>query len=303
VSRILIVGRNGQVGWELLRSCQVLGEVVGAGHAVLELSEPESMREPLRELRPDVIVNAAAYTAVDRAEREEALATKVNGEAVKVLAEEAARTGALLVHYSTDYVFDGEGDAPSVESRAPAPINAYGRSKLAGERALQESAATWICLRTSWVYAARGRNFLLTMLRLATEREHLRVVSDQVGAPTSARMVADATSKIISQIQARRRTDAGFTPRIYHLTARGATSWHGFASVILERTRELGIVGDIRVRDIEPIGSSDYPTPAVRPRNSRLECSAVERDFGLILPDWQASLELVLNELCWARGE
>jgi dTDP-4-dehydrorhamnose reductase len=303
MTKILIIGRNGQVGWELHRALQSQGDVIAAGHAMLELSTPESLRAPIRELRPDVIVNAAAYTAVDQAEKEEPLATRINGESVAVLADEAARINALLVHYSTDYVFDGTKPEPYTESDAPHPINAYGRSKLAGETALRASAAQWLCLRTSWVYAPRGRNFLRTMLRLAAEREHLRIVSDQVGAPTSARLIADATAHLVGCILRQRREGHAFTPALYHLTARGATSWHGFATRIVERAGELDLVKNIKVRNITAIGSLEYPTPAARPRNSRLDCSAVERDFALSLPDWQASLELVLAELAWACSQ
>ena len=234
MKKILIIGRNGQVGWELHRSLQSHGEIIAAGHALFELSDPESLRAPLRELRPDIIVNAAAYTAVDQAEKEEALATRINGESVKVLAEEAERLNALLVHYSTDYVFDGSKPEPYTEADPTNPRNAYARSKLAGEAALQSSKAAWLCIRTSWVYAARGRNFLRTMLRLAAEREHLRIVDDQIGAPTSARLIADATVHMIRRAQRIRRAGEPFPSAIYHLTAQGSTSWHGFASRIVE---------------------------------------------------------------------
>jgi dTDP-4-dehydrorhamnose reductase len=297
MKKILIIGRNGQVGWELHRSLQLQGEIIAAGHALLDLSAPDTLRAPLRDLHPDIIVNAAAYTAVDQAEKEESLATRINGESVAILAEEAARSGALLVHYSTDYVFDGSKPEPYTEQDPTKPINAYGRSKLAGEQALQDSKANWICLRTSWVYAARGRNFLRTMLRLAAEREHLRIVSDQVGAPTSARLIADATAHILARVGQQRQEGQTFTPKVYHLTARGATSWHGFASRILERARDLKALPEIKVKGITAIGSTEYPTPAARPKNSRLSCTAIEQDFGLTLPDWEASLELVLAEL------
>jgi dTDP-4-dehydrorhamnose reductase len=302
VSRILIIGHNGQVGWELHRSLQPQGEIIAPGHALLDLSTPDNLRTPLRELHPDVIVNAAAYTAVDQAEKEEGLAARINAESVAVLAEEATRIGALLVHYSTDYVFDGTKAEPYTEEDPACPISAYGRTKLAGEQALRESGTAWICLRTSWVYAARGRNFLRTVLRLAAEREHLRVVSDQIGAPTSARLIADTTAHILAGVR-RQKATGTFTPAVFHLTARGATSWHGFASRILDRARELQLLPQIRVKDIAAIGSDEYPAPAARPRNSRLSCDAIEKAFDLNLPEWEVSLELVLAELGLASGQ
>ena len=298
--RILVTGRAGQVGWELARSLQPIGEVIALDRAGCDLSRPETLASVVREHRPDAIVNAAAYTAVDQAEREEALATAVNGDSPGVLAEEARRAGALLVHYSTDYVFDGRGSSPWRESDAPAPPNAYGRSKLAGERAIAQAGGDWLVLRTTWVHAARGRNFVKTMLRLGREREELKVVADQVGAPTSARLIADATALALQQALQERRAGS-FRPGLYHLCASGETSWHGFAEAIFEGWRAAAPDDPLAVRRVLPIATSDYPTPAARPANSRLDCSAFAGRFGARLPHWRAGLALVLEELAAAR--
>jgi dTDP-4-dehydrorhamnose reductase len=294
--RILITGVSGQVGWELRRSCQPLGEVLGVDRAALDLAQPDAIRAVLRRERPRVILNPAAYTAVDQAEQDEAAARRVNGDAVAVLADEAARVGALLVHYSTDYVFDGTQAAPHRESDRPRPAGAYGRSKLAAEQALQSSAASWLCLRTSWVYAARGRNFLRTILRLAAEREELRIVADQVGAPTAARLVADATAQIVARALAEQAAGT-FTPAVLHLAAGGATSWHGFAECIVAGARGYPRAPSLKVRRLVPIASDEYPQAAPRPRNSRLDCSGLARRYGLELPRWECGVALCLEEL------
>jgi len=296
VTRILVTGIHGQVGFELLRACQPLGEVVGLDRQTLDLTDPQAIRRVLREAKPDVILNPAAYTAVDQAEQDERTATAINGDAVAVMAEEAARLNALFVHYSTDYVFDGNKDGAYTETDTPNPQSAYGRSKLAGEQALQASKADWLCLRTSWVYAARGKNFLRTILRLAAEREELRIVADQVGAPTSARLIAEATAQIVGQ--SRRQTDRErFTPGIYHLTAAGSTSWHGFAQAIVDRARKSPSAPPLKVELITPIRTEDYPLPAKRPRNSRMSTAAFEARFGLKLPAWEVGVALGLEEL------
>lgn len=230
--RLLVTGSNGQVGWELRRSLAAVGEVIALDRKACDLSRPRDLPGLIGEAQPDVIVNAAAYTAVDQAEEEEALATVVNGEAVGVLVTEARKRGALLIHYSTDYVFDGAKDSPYSEDDPPNPINAYGRSKLAGERAASQSAGDYLILRTSWVFSARGHNFLQTVLRLARERDELSIVCDQIGAPTWARNVADATGLII-QRACLERNEGQFTSGILNLTAGGATSWCGFAEAIL----------------------------------------------------------------------
>lgn len=292
--KILVTGAAGQVGWELVRSLQPLGEVIGADREQINLAQPDAIRSALRAMRPRVIVNAAAYTAVDQAEKDEKAAIAVNGVAVEVIAAEAARLGALLVHYSTDYVFDGTRQSPYRESDVPNPINSYGRSKLAGEQALRESPADWLCLRTSWIFAARGRNFLQTVLRLASEREELRIVADQVGAPTSARLVADATAQVVKQALGER--DRGvFGSAVLHLTASGATSWHGFADRIVASAPALAL--SPKVRRIVPIATADYPLPAPRPGNSRLDCGLIERRFGLALPAWEVGVDLCLAEM------
>jgi len=273
--KILLTGRNGQVGWELQRSLAPLGQVTAADRATLDLADADAIRRAVRAARPEVIVNAAAYTAVDRAESEPALAHAINATAVGVLAEETRRLGALLVHYSTDYIFDGTKPAPYVEDDAPNPINAYGASKLAGERALQSSGCAYLILRTSWVYGPRGSNFMRTVLRLARERPQLEVVDDQVGAPTSSLAIARATAQLL------RPGARG----VYHLSAAGAVSWCGFARAVLARA---GIATPVRA-----IRTEDYPTPARRPRNSRLDCSRLRTDFGLSLAPWEEQLSEV----------
>jgi len=294
--KILVTGVGGQVGWELMRACQPLGEVVGVGRAQADLADPEAIRAVVRRERPRVILNPAAYTAVDQAEREEALALRINRDAVAILAEEAMRLGALLVHYSTDYVFDGKLARPYREDDAPHPIGVYGRSKLAGEEALRASACDWLCLRTSWLYAARGRNFLRTILRLAGEREELRVVDDQIGAPTAARLVADASAQIIARTLVERAAGT-FASAVLHLSAGGAISWHGFAERVVAAARAQPRAPDMRVRRIVPIASDEYPQAAPRPRNSRLDCGALARRYDLELPRWEAGLALCVEEL------
>ena len=287
---ILLTGKNGQVGWELQRTLLPLGRVHAFDHAGLDLADAAAVRRRLDEVRPDAIVNAAAYTAVDKAEREPELAHAINAAAPALLAQEAARRGALLVHYSTDYVYDGAKAAPYVETDPTVPLGAYGRSKLEGEAGIRAAACDHLVFRTSWVYAARGANFLRTMLRLAAEREELRVVSDQVGAPTWSRLIAEATAHAMKQAMQERRSGA-FRSGTYHLTAAGETSWHGFASAIVAGR------GGLRVKQVTPIATADYPTPAKRPANSRLATDAFRARFGLALPDWRDCLSLCLEEI------
>lgn len=290
--RILVTGGAGQLGWELRRALAIFGEVVAPPRDVLDLAVPGSIVAAVRGLGPDLIVNAAAYTAVDMAESETDLAMKVNGDAPRVLAEEAAARHAALIHYSTDYVFDGAKVAPYREEDEALPVNAYGRSKLAGERAVTAAGAAHLILRTGWVYGARGRNFLLTMLRLGRERKELKVVDDQYGAPTPARQIAEATAAVIGRNFSARGFDLERfreSGGLYHLTASGRTSWFGFAQAILE-----GRAGMARLL---PIPTSDYPTPALRPRNSVLDNSKLEKQFGFVLPDWKAGLSLCLEEI------
>ena len=295
--RILLTGKDGQIGWELQRTLAPLGEVVAFGRNGLDLADLGALSSTVRTLQPDVIVNAAAYTAVDQAQKEPELAMRLNAEAPGVLAREAARSGALLVHISTDYVFDGRKNSPYVEDDAVNPINSYGSSKLAGEAAVREAGGRHLILRTSWIYAARGKNFLRTILRLAHERDELRVVSDQIGAPTWSRLVAEA----IAHLVALTRTQHAGVPGTYHLTTGGETSWHGFAQeAITQATKLAGFKA--RVQTITPIPSSEYPLPAQRPLNSRLSNARLETAFALRLPDWQTALRLCLEDAAQASS-
>lgn len=287
---ILLAGKNGQVGWELARTLLPLGRVRAFGHAELDLADAAAVRRRLDELRPGVIVNAAAYTAVDKAESETELANAVNAAAPALLAQEAARRGALLIHYSTDYVYDGAKAAPYVESDPTGPLGAYGRSKLAGEAGIRAAGCDHLIFRTSWVYAARGANFLRTILRLAAEREELRIVADQVGAPTWARLIAEATAHALRQAM-QERSSGTFDSGVFHLAAAGETSWHGFASAIVAGR------GGLRVKQVTPITTVEYPLPAPRPANSRLDTGAFRARFGLTLPDWREGLQLCLEEI------
>lgn len=282
--RILLTGKNGQVGWELARALAPLGEVIAFGREELDLAVPDRIVSAVRTVRPDVIANAAAYTAVDRAESEPDAAHTINAVAAGVLAEEAKRAGALLLHYSTDYVFDGTKSAPYVEEDLPNPLNAYGRSKLAGEHSIRAAGAPHLILRTSWVYAARGKNFFMTVLRLLREKSPLRIVSDQIGAPTSAGALADATAELL------RRHDASALQKMsgtYHATAGGSTSWYGFAAQIAHLER----AALPQMPSIAPIPSSEYPLPALRPKNSRLSNEKLLRCFGVKLPPWEVCLQ------------
>lgn len=294
--RLVLTAPTGQVGSQLTTALAPLGEVVALSCGDCDLSHPERLPAIMRDLNPDVIVNAAAYTAVDDAEREEGLATTVNATAVGVIAEEARRAGALLVHYSTDYVFDGRKDAPYTEDDPPCPINAYGRSKLAGEAAIREVGGPHVILRTSWVYGARGRNFLRTMLALLRERDELRIVADQVGAPTRATEIAQATAAVIAAVEDA-RTAGRFSPGLFHLTAAGATTWHGFAAAILDGAQRNGLLPEGRSPRLTPVTSEEYPRPAARPKNSRLAGDRLKEHFGVALPRWEEGLSLCLEEI------
>ena len=297
--RFLLIGANGQVGWELRHCLGALGEVVALGREACDLARPERLPDVARSARPDVIVNAAAYTAVDRAEGEEALAVTINGTAAGILAEEARRAGALLVHYSTDYVFDGSKPDPYTEEDAPCPLNAYGRSKLAGERAICEVGGDFLILRTSWVYAARCQNFVRTILRLAREREELRIVSDQVGAPTWARDIAQGTADVVGAGMGQRR-EGRFAAGIFHMTASGATNWYALAGAILDIARGIGVLPARYAPRLHPIASEAFPLPAKRPKNSRLATRRLTERFGVMLPDWQQALALCIQEIASA---
>jgi len=280
--KILLTGRNGQVGHELERALAALGEVFSFDHKQLDLADPIAIVSRVREVKPDVIVNAAAYTAVDQAEKDVEQAMLANAAGPGFLAAEAQAVGALLVHYSTDYVFDGTKTTPYTEDDPTNPLSVYGKSKLAGEKAIQAVGGRHLILRTSWVYGPRGKNFLLTMLRLAREREELRVVDDQRGAPTSSIAIADATAEILK----RHGADAN---GLFHLTAGGETTWFGFTEAIVELARE----NLPRMPRLVPITTAEYPTPAKRPAYSVLDCSKASRSLGVQLADWRAALDKV----------
>lgn len=296
--KILLLGKNGQVGWELQRALSVLGEVIALdrhpattpyGTLVGDLSDLAGLREAIRSVSPQVIVNAAAYTAVDKAESERELAHTINALASQVMAEEAKRLDALLVHYSTDYVFDGSGMAPWKETDAVAPVNYYGATKLEGEQLIVASGCKHLIFRTSWVYAARGNNFAKTMLRLAKDRASLNVIADQIGVPTGADLLADVAVAALQK--------ALMNPELcglYHLAPTGETSWHAYASYVIDFARANGEV--LAVETINPIPTTDYPTPASRPLNSRLATDKLRDTFSLHLPDWQSGVTRMLME-------
>ena len=302
--RFLVLGANGQVGFELARALAEVGEVVtatregGDGHLAADLAQSDSLATALDNARADIVVNAAAYTAVDRAEEEPELADRINHVAVAEIGAWAARTGAGVVHYSTDYVFDGSAKRPYREDDTTAPLGVYGRTKLEGENALRASGARHLILRTAWVYAARGRNFLLTMLRLGAEREELRVVDDQIGAPTGARLIARTTANVLQNWQAMLETRDARFDGVHHLAAAGQCSWHAFATAIFEGAAERGLI--VRVPRVVPVATSEYPTRARRPAWSVLDCERLEAAFGLQLPAWEQGLAGVLDELAEA---
>ena len=294
--RILLLGRGGQVGWELQRSLSVLGEVISLDYDSQDLcgdfSNPEGMAQTLRSVRPDVIVNAAAHTAVDKAESEPELARLLNATTPGVLAQEAKALGALLVHYSTDYVFDGSGDAARNEQAAVAPLSVYGQTKLEGEQLIAASGCRHLIFRTSWVYAARGANFAKTMLRLAKDRETLTVINDQFGAPTGADLLADVTAHAIRHV-AQHPEHLG----LYHCVAGGETTWHAYAQFVVNTARQQQPALELKVQSIEPVPTSAFPTPARRPLNSRLNTSQLQANFGLQLPHWQHGVARMLQEI------
>ena len=295
--KILLLGKNGQVGWELQRSLAPLGQVVALdfdslGPLSADFSKPESLAATVQAVAPDVIVNAAAHTAVDKAESEPDLARSINATAPGVLAREAAARGAWLVHYSTDYVFDGSGSAPRSEDAPTGPLNVYGQTKLEGEEAIRASGCRHLLLRTSWVYGARGGNFARTMLKLAQEREALKVIDDQIGAPTGADLLADLTAHMIRST----RADASLSGT-YHAVAGGETSWHGYASHVVAFARAAGVPLKVSGDSIQAVPTTAFPTPARRPLNSRLNTSRLRERFGLVLPDWRPGVERMLTEV------
>jgi len=294
--RILLFGKNGQVGWELQRSLAPLGELVALDAGSLEMcgdfTDPDGLIQTIRTVEPDVIVNAAAHTAVDKAESEPELVRAINALAPAVLAQEARRSNTWLIHYSTDYVFDGSGDRPWQETDATAPLSVYGKTKLEGEQLIRQAACRHLIFRTSWVYSARGGNFAKTMLRLAQERDSLTVINDQVGAPTGADLLADITAHAIRA--ARQRPELS---GLYHAVAAGETSWYGYASFVLDHARRAGIPLKVAPDAIRPVPSSAFPTPAKRPFNSRLDTAKLQHTFDLSLPMWQTGVARMLTEI------
>jgi dTDP-4-dehydrorhamnose reductase len=290
--KILLTGINGQVGWELQRTLMSLGEVIPAGREIMDLASPDRIRQAIRKFEPHLIVNPAAYTAVDKAELEPELAQAINAVAPGIMAEEARRLGAAIVHFSTDYVFDGDRSTPYQETDATNPLGVYGKTKLEGEIAIQAVDVPHLILRTSWVYSRMGKNFLLTMLKLGRERQELRIVSDQIGAPTWNRAIAEVTAQILAQGIGNLSEFLRDRRGIYHLSAGGETNWHEFATAILasdpDRSAQV-------VTSILPITTADYPTPARRPQYSLLDNSKLHNTFGLSLPNWQQSLQLAIS--------
>jgi dTDP-4-dehydrorhamnose reductase len=294
--KILLLGKNGQVGWELQRSLTPLGELIALDSASQDrcgdLTNLEGLAQTIRTLAPDIIVNAAAYTAVDKAESEPEHSRTINALAPGILAQEAKRCGAWLIHYSTDYVFDGNGDKPWVENDPTGPLNIYGKTKLEGEVAIRATGCQHLIFRTSWVYAARGSNFAKTMLRLAKERDRLTVIDDQIGAPTGADLLADVTAHAIRTAQQQPQVSG-----LYHLVPGGQTSWHGYARFVIDFARQADIEIKVAPEAIQPVPSSAFPLPAVRPKNSLLDTGKLRNTFGLNLPCWQNGVTRMLSEI------
>lgn len=328
MKRILVAGKNGQIGWELLRTLMTLGEVVAVDRTAMDLADADSIRHTIREIKPNIIVNGAAYTAVEKAESEPELAMAINGVAPGIMAEEAKRLRALIIHYSTDYVFDGTKKEPYTEDDKPNPLNVYGKSKLAGEQAIRQVEASHLIFRTSWIYATRGKNFLLTILRLAKERSELRIVGDQTGVPTWSRVVAEVTAQVVAQLYrpfVDRTSDShyglkgGSSPLfidtqfndsfsrferengIFHVVASGKTTWHGFASLVAKVLRDRQRESMFRANTITPVVSKDYPQLAERPANSVLDNGKLATHFGLKLPSWEHCVDVCLDELMAAN--
>jgi len=298
--KILLLGKNGQVGWELQRSLSPLGEVVAlhwhSTNFCGDISNLSGMAQTVRAIQPNVIVNAAAHTAVDKAESEPELARTLNALAPEVLATEAAKLGAWLVHYSTDYVFDGGGDTPWLETDATGPLSVYGRTKLEGETLITQSNPRHLIFRTSWVYAARGGNFAKTMLRLGQEREKLTVINDQFGAPTGADLIADVTAHAIRQVMQNGTSDDALAG-IYHLVASGCTTWFDYAKHVLAQAQQAQVAIKFKATQVEPVTTNAFPTPALRPHNSRLNTDKLQRTFALTLPPWQDGVNRMLAEI------
>ncbi|SOZ55450.1 TDP-rhamnose synthetase, NAD(P)-binding [Cupriavidus taiwanensis] len=296
IPTFLVTGSNGQVGFELRRSLAPLGKVVALDRSSCDLTRPDDIRRVVREFQPDVIVNPAAYTAVDKAESEPELAYAINGTAVEVMAAEAKALGSLLVHYSTDYVFDGSKAGAYVETDAVNPQSVYGKSKLAGEQAISAAGVAHLVFRTCWVAGAHGGNFAKTMLKLGRERDSLRVIADQFGAPTTAALIADVTAQVVARhwLSGDRTS---FASGIYHLAAAGETTWHAYASEVLRYAAAKGIELKVDPARIEAIPATAYPLPAPRPANSRLDTSKLRQTFGIHLPDWQQGVHYLLDQI------
>lgn len=298
--KILLLGKNGQLGWELQRSLAPLGEVISldfdSSDHCADFSQPEAVARTVRELRPQVVVNAAAHTAVDQAQSEPDRARLINAITPGALAQAAHAVGAWMLHYSTDYVFDGTGTSPWREADATAPLNVYGATKREGELLVQQHCPRHLILRTSWVYAARGGNFAKTMLRLAQERDQLRVIDDQIGAPTGAELLADVSAHALCSVLTEDAALASLAG-LYHVTARGETSWYGYAQYVLQTAARAGCSLKVQAEQVQPIATSAYPTPAQRPLNSRLDCSHFQAVFGLNLPPWQLGVQRMLHEM------
>lgn len=294
--KILLFGKSGQVGWELQRSLAPLGELVALGSASEDLcgnlSNLAGIAETVRRVAPDIIVNAAAHTAVDQAESEPELARSINALAPAVLAQEAKRSNAWLIHYSSDYVFNGGGAQPWLETDITGPLSVYGKTKLEGEQAIVAAGCRHLIFRTSWVYATRGGNFAKTMLRLARERDHMSVINDQIGAPTGAELLADITAHAIRTAWQRLEVSG-----IYHVAASGQTSWHAYANFVIDAARQSGIDIKVKAEEILPVPTSAFPTPAPRPLNSRLDTGKLQTTFGLHLPHWQSGVTRMLAEI------
>jgi dTDP-4-dehydrorhamnose reductase len=293
VKKILLIGKNGQLGYELERTLAAAGEVIALNSSQLNLTDTQLLRSTLRNIAPDIIINAAAYTAVDQAEAEPDLAMAINGIAPGVMAEEAQRLDALLIHYSTDYVFDGSKIGAYTEQDTPNPLSVYGKTKLHGEQAIQNSDCRHLIFRTSWVYGKRGKNFMLTMLRLAKQGTQLKIVNDQIGAPTSSSQLAQATAQVL-QSAVLETDELDKRSGLYHLSAAGQTSWYGFALAIFKQAIRAGQLSDFP--EVIPIASADYPTAARRPMNSVLSNQKISGTFGITLPDWESALAQVLPE-------
>ena len=294
--RILLFGRSGQVGWELQRSLAFMGELIALDSDDQKLcgdfTQPDDIIQTIHSVSPDVIVNAAAYTAVDKAEIESELADTINTQAPEILAQESRKLGAWLIHYSTDYVFNGNGVKPWKENDPTIPLNVYGSTKLEGERAVINSGCKHLIFRTSWVYSARGENFIKTMIHLAQSRDHLTVIDDQIGAPTGADLLADVTAHSINTALRQPQVSG-----LYHLTAKGETSWYGYASFVLDKVRQSGIKLKVQPESIQPVSTDVFPQTAQRPRNSRLNTKKIERTFDLTLPLWQTGVARMLTEI------